>query len=78
MKDAPTPAANAVPQLSRHAVYVAPSGRRCRVAYDDGVQKLTTKYATLVYHRADGRPGADSDEGFTLMPANFRILRAVG
>lgn len=73
------PAAAPVTELRPGQVYLAPSGRCCMLM---GREKQegpgAPTYATLVYHREDGRPGAASDEAFTLMPANFRLLRRLG
>jgi hypothetical protein len=72
MKAAPTP-------LDPNALYLSPLGRVCVLLPQQGVQ-MPNSWATLLYCRPDGSrpsmgPGSPWANGFTLAPANFRILR---
>jgi hypothetical protein len=69
---------NPVPvALDRRAVYLSPSGRRCRwVATDDAHQGRA--YATFLYDLPDGAPGlSQGGDGFTLAAQNWHMLRRV-
>ncbi len=79
------PAAHrALPRVLRKGeIYVAPSGRFCRLApYLPGRDTLALgeEPAVLVYHRPDGSPGGESkaDDAFFLGQANFWMLRRLG
>ena len=58
-------------------VYLAPSGRRCRLCPSDSERPFQV-FATLLYDRLDGRParGIFAD-GFVLSRQNWHLLRRV-
>jgi hypothetical protein len=71
--------APAVITLDPAAVYLSPQGLRCTFVPSDG-ERFQQPWATLLYCRQDGtpRPATDSNvwsHSFSLMPANFHILR---
>lgn len=61
--------------LDPRAVYLAPSGRRCRLAPSN----LLVDRAVLLYDLSDGTPAPQVEwsEGFTLTRENWRLLRRV-
>lgn len=64
-------------RLERDAVYLSPTGRRCRW-WPSGGRGGDNQPALLVYDTRDGRPASSAlSEGFTLAPENFRCLRRV-
>lgn len=64
-------------QLDAHAVYLSPTGRRCRLLVQ-GDPPRTTTFATLLYDRVDGGPavGVFAD-GFVLARSNWHVLRRI-
>ena len=64
--------------LDEHAIYLAPSGRRCRWVPGDenaprGVPHSRAKFA---YDRPDGTPSRElMADGFWLSRENWRLLR---
>jgi hypothetical protein len=59
-------------------VYLAPSGRRCRL-YQQSCGNQRNAFALLVYDRKDGTPASPvNGESFVLSAVNFRLLRRVG
>lgn len=66
--------ANACTEIEPKAVYLSPSGRRCRL-----VARPRGGVARLAYDLADGSPArAESADGFFLARPNWRLLRRVG
>jgi hypothetical protein len=64
----------AAPELDPSAVYLSPSGRRCRL-FD---VHFAGHRATLLYDLKDGSPcRSHYGDGFTLSRANWRLLRRV-
>lgn len=57
------------------AVYLSPSGRRCRLAAD----RSNDRQAVFLYDLLDGRPApqAEWSEGFPLRRENWHLLRRV-
>lgn len=74
----PEPVSRHVRCLDPEAVYLSPSGRRCRVSVS--VRDLSQNKALLVYDQPDGSaPGpGDFSDGFVLARANWHLLRKVG
>lgn len=65
-------------KLEARAVYLAPSGRRCRWWPGHTRFAQAAPWAILVYDLQDGRPASSAmSDGFTLSPANFHLLRRV-
>lgn len=66
--------------LRPDAVYLSPSGRRCRWVPLGGDQRQVTSYSFFEYLR-DGQqrhgPRALWSDGFVLSPANYQLLREV-
>lgn len=68
----------ATSELDPRGVYLAPSGRRCRVHVSTAPAPIAA-FATLIYDRADGLPCTGQlANGFTLSRANWHLLRKVG
>lgn len=65
-------------ELDVKAVYLSPTGRRCRVYTDDTVTRPRQSEATLIYDRRDGAPASSAfGDGFVLSRANWHLLRRV-
>lgn len=63
------------PDLLPGVVYLTPCGRECRLAKEQPLIAKTGE-AALVYDTPGGRPSRGSmADGFSLMPANWRVLR---
>lgn len=66
--------------LRADAVYLSPTGRRCRWLPSAGEQRQITSYAVFIYVDVARGPrrhveAANWHEGFHLTPANYRLLR---
>lgn len=73
----PTPAQ--LGELEPGVVYLAPSGRRCRLFVAEGLQRAPQPWATLLYELRDGAaPRSFSSNGFSLSRANWSLLVRVG
>lgn len=78
----PTASACALPavslELDPRAVYIAPSGRRCRL-YQQSCGTPRTAFALLVYELKDGTAASPvNGDGFVLSASNFHLLSRVG
>jgi len=63
--------------LDPDAVYLAPSGRRCRLLPDQD-RRAPGPVALLLYDLRNGQPAASRfSDGFTLSRSNFYLLRRV-
>jgi hypothetical protein len=64
----------ASPGLDANAVYLSPSGRRCRLyGFSNG-----STWATMLYDLQDGSPARSFySDGFTLARHNWHLLRRV-
>lgn len=66
-----------VTELSRDAVYLAPSGRRCRW-WPSLAEGAWSHQAMFIYDLADGRKASSAlSDGFVLTRPNWRHLRRV-
>jgi len=64
-----------VPALDAQAIYITPTGRRCRIEATGGTDHNWTTRAAFVY--VDGPAGLLGMEGFVLTPGNYKLLRQV-
>ena len=64
-------------ELDENAIYLAPSGRRCRwVPYEEGERVWSRNTAQFAYDRPDGTPAHEKmADGFVLSRENWRLLR---
>lgn len=64
-------------QLSREAVYLSPTGRRCRW-WPSLADDAWKHQAVFIYDTADGRRASSAlSDGFVLSRANWKLLRRV-
>ena len=70
-------AGQSVIELDRHAVYLSPTGRRCRW-WPSLADRALGDRAFFVYDLEDGRRASSAlSDGFVLMKANWHLLRRV-
>lgn len=62
-----------VPALDAHAIYITPTGRRCRIEATGGNEHNWTLRASFVY--VDSFASLGDLDGFTLTTANYHMLR---
>lgn len=65
-------------ELEPGAVYLSPSGRRCRWCPTEATEKTSDSSALFLYDLRNGQPASgERSDGFRLERANWHFLRQV-